>query len=133
MRDLHNNVDAVNALTTATISSNTTTEGIAVDLQGYDSVEIFVKAGTITDGAYALGIEECDTSGGTYTAVAAPQLLGGGQSFASTDDNAIKHVGYAGAKRFIKLTIVSTGTTSGGSFGAVAVTSRKRHTGGQAV
>lgn len=131
MRDLHNNIAIANALSGATIATNTTTDGAAVDCQGFDAAEIIVRSSAWTDGAYAVSLVECDTSGGAYTAVAAAQVLGAGQSIGAA--NTVKKIGYLGSKRFIKVRITSTGTTSGSHLSAVAVTSRERHTGGKAV
>lgn len=131
MRDTHNNIAIANALNGATIATNTTTDGAAVDTQGFGAAEIIARSSAWTDGAYALSLVECDTSGGAYTAVAAAQVLGAGPSIGAA--NTLKKIGYLGSKRFIKLRVTSTGTTSGAHLSAVAVLARERHTGGQPV
>jgi hypothetical protein len=131
MRDLHNKTQAVNAFSAATIATNTTTAGVTVDCQGYDAVELIARAGAWTDGSYALSITESDASGTGFTAAPAASVLGAGQSIGAA--NTVKKLGYVGSKRYIRLSIVSTGVTSGASLSAVALLDRGRHTGGQAV
>lgn len=131
MRDLHNPTSVVNALSGAVIGASTTTAGVAVDCQGFDSLEIVVRSSAWTDGAYAVNLTECDTSGGSYTAAPATSVLGAGQSIGAA--NTIAKVGYIGSKRFVKLSVVSTGVTTGAHVSAVAVLARQRHTGGKAV
>lgn len=127
LRDLHHDCDVVPAYAGGTIATDTDTDGIAVDLQGYDACEFALYSGTITDGTYALTILECDTSGGTYTAVDSSQILGAA-SFVAASDSVVKRIGYVGYKQFVKLRITSTGTTSGGVFkGAVAIKASPRH------
>ena len=126
MRDLHNNIKAQVALDITNISSNTTTNGNIIDMQEFGSVEFILQSGTLTDGAYALLIEEGDASNlSDATAVADGDLLGteAGATFAATDDNAVKKIGYIGNKRYVRLSVVSTGTTTGGTVSAVSVKS----------
>lgn len=131
MRDFHNKIAAVNALSEATIATNTTTDGVTVDLQGWDAAEFIVRSGAWTDGAYAFSIKESDASGSGFAAAPASSVLGAGQSIGAA--NTLAKLGYIGTKRYIRLSVVSTATTSGASLSAVAVLDRQKHTGGQAV
>lgn len=124
MRDLHNNIAPKVAFNTAAISSNTTTNGAIIDLQGYDSVEFVIQSGTLTDGTYTPLVQEGDDAAlGDAAAVADANLLGteAAAAFAATDDNSVKRVGYNGNKRYVRLCIVSTGVTTGGTMSAVAL------------
>lgn len=124
LRDLHNNIAVESALNTAAISSNTTTVGNIVDLSGDEAVEFIVQAGTITDGTYDVLVEEGDDSGLSDAAnVADTELLGteAAIQFVAAEDNAVEKIGYRGAKRYVRLSLVSTGVTTGGTFGGVAV------------
>ncbi len=119
--DLHDNCEVANALSSQTIATDTTTNGEIIDTQGYHGLEFILKSGTITDGAYTVTLTEGEDSGlSDGTTVAAANLLGS-ISFALTDDDTAKRVGYIGKKRYVRLNIVSTGTTSGGLFDGVAV------------
>ncbi len=126
MRELHTSLEVVAALTPRTIATDTTTAGAVVDRQGFEAVEFVIAAGTLTDGAYAVAITECDTSGGSYTAVDDADLIGteADIAYALTEDNEVHKIGYKGSKQFVKLSIVSTATTSGGVIGAVALLGR---------
>lgn len=121
--DLHNNVNGANALDAAAISSNTTTVGNIIDTAGYESLEYFVQSGTITDGAYAFLLEEGDDAAlADAAAVATDELLGDLVGFVAADDNTVKRVGTVGKKRYQRLSIVSTGVTTGVDFmSAIAV------------
>lgn len=132
MRDLHNNLDGAAALTPRSVAANGTINGSTVDVQGYNSVEFLVAAGTITDGTHAVNVQDSD-DGSTWADADAASILGAEPSFAATDDNLVKQVGYVGPKRYCRIQLVSSGVTSGGLFGAVATLGRERHTGGQAV
>lgn len=118
--DIASDLNVTNALNTAAITSNTTTNGATVDLKGYQAVMFVIKSGTLTDGAYAINVQESD-DGSTYTDAAAADLVGTEPSFAATEDNTAKKIGYIGEKRYARIQVVSTSVTSGGTIGAVAV------------
>lgn len=112
--DLHSNVKQEVALDSQDITTNTTTVGNVIDTRGFESLEYVIQSGTITDGAYALLLEEADVVGFTgSTVVSADETLGVLTGFIATDDNAAKRVGSIGKKRFQRLSIVSTGTSTG--------------------
>lgn len=121
MRDLHNNIDAVIALNSVEITSDTTTNGAIIDLKGLNSIEFIVQSGAITDGDYLFSVEvgeSADLSDGFSTFEG---LLGGEISFTSADSNKIKKIGYIGNKRYLRLSIFSSNTSSGGFFSAIAI------------
>ena len=130
--DIHNNVEQRNALDTAAITTDTTTAGDIIDTQNFESLEFLIQSGTLTDGAYAILIEDGNDSGlSDAAAVADAQLLGTevGAGFAAADDNKVSKIGYIGDKRYVRLSIVSTITTTGGTFGAIAILMHARSTG----
>lgn len=131
MRDLHNLISAAIALNPAAITSNTTTNGTGVDLKGFESCDFAIASGTLTDGSYAVTVQESDDNS-TFADAAAVDLLGSNPSFASTDDNVLKTVGYRGSKRYVRIKVVSTSVTTGGTVAAVAIRGRARHKGTQA-
>lgn len=127
MRDFHNNAKAEVALNTSAISSNTTTAGAIIDLQGYGAVEFVIQSATLTDGTYTPLIEDGAAANLSDAAtVSAANLLGtiAGATFALTDDNSVKKIGYVGNKRYVRLSIVSTSVTTGGTVSAVSVKTR---------
>lgn len=124
MRDSYNNLNGVIALNFQTISSDTTTAGNEIDMQGYHSITFFPQTGTVTDGDYTILIQESDTSGSGYSDVADADLIGteADASFtADDDDNSILKIGYIGNKRYVKASVVSTNTSSGAVYGITAV------------
>ena len=122
-KDLHNNTEQKIALNIQAITSDTTTAGAIIDLQGYGAIEFIVQSATLTDGTYTVKLEEGNAANLSDAAVPdTSNVFGSLPSFASTDDNVAKRVGYrVGAKRYVRLSIVSTGTTSGGTLGASAL------------
>jgi len=123
--DLHNNVKGVLAVAVQDITTNKTVTGAIIDTAGFESLEYLVTSGTLTDGAYAFVLQEGDASNlSDAAAVPAADTLGSLTGFAATDDDTVKRVGSIGKKRYQRLQIVSTATTSGGTnFTATAVLS----------
>lgn len=124
MRDLHNNILPKVAFNTVAITSDTTTNGVEIDLQGYEGCEFVIMTGSLTDGDYTPLIQESDTSGSYSGSVDDSDLLGTEAEAAftdNTDDNKVARIGYIGNKRYVRLSIVSTGTTSGATVGAIVL------------
>lgn len=98
----------------------TTTTGNAVGVAGYESVTICILTGTVTDGTGTWSLTECDTVGGTYTAVAAADMIGTPvvTDTTSTHDSAGFIFGYRGTKPFIKVVCTMAGTTTGQVYSA---------------
>lgn len=129
-RDLHNDVSPAVALNTTAISSNTTTNGSIIDTQDAESLEFLILSGTLTDGTYTPSLTEGDESNLSDGAtVAADDMIGtvADATFAATDDNVVKKLGYKGGKRYVRLNITSAGASSGGTVSAVAVKGHLRH------
>lgn len=120
--DLKNNVSVANALNIQAISSNTSVAGVSIDTKGFESATFAIQSGTLTDGTYTPEVSESDDNS-TFTAVADDFLIGteANAVLVATDDNKVKTIGYVGKKRYVKLTITSTGVTSGGTLGASVI------------
>lgn len=122
---VYNNTLAVKALPYTSISSNTTTNGTAVDCALYSNnfrdVLFVINSHTITDGTYDVTVEESDASGSGYAAVDSARVLGSLPQFVAADDNVVKSFGVRPTKRYVRAVITSTGVTSGGALSAVAV------------
>ena len=106
------------------ITTNTTTVGNIIDLQSIDAFSFHMISGELTDGTYTPLIEEGDDSGLSDAADVADADLTVTEAsvvFADTDDDTVKTIGYTGDKRFVRLSFVSAGTSSGGFMAAVAV------------
>ena len=124
MQSIHHNISPAVAFNTAAIGTSTTTAGIVIDRQGYEGVEFVIQSGTLTDGTYTPLVEHGDLVGlGDAVAVADAELLGteAAAAFVAADDNAVQRVGYVGGKRYVRLSIVSAGVSTGGTISAVAL------------
>lgn len=125
-KDLYNKILQKVAFNTQAISTDTTTNGEIIDLQGFDSATFIIQSGSLTDGTYTPLIHEGNESDlSDAGAVADADLIGteADATFASTDDNKAKRIGYVGGKRYIRLSLVSASTSTGGTLSAVAVLS----------
>ena len=124
MYDLHNDITPVVAINGSTVSTDTTTAGNAIDMQGFESIEFLFYLHGITDGDFLPLITESDTDS-NYVAVADADLIGTEAAAAfttNTDDNKVSRIGYRGTKRYVKASIVSTNTaTVGATFGCIAI------------
>jgi len=127
MKDFHNNITATTALASVVIATDTTTVGLIIDTQDYDGLEFIIQSGVITDGAYAILIESGDDSSLSDAAAVADKFLLGTESdagFALTDDATANTIGVKhDNKRYVRLSVVSTATTTGGLFSATAIQS----------
>lgn len=99
------------------IASNTTTYSDAIDTAFYE-LGVFLSAlcAAFTDGSYAITLEESDSSGSGYTAVAAANYIGDTSitlAAATADAASLKKLGVFGTKRYLRFAIVSTGVTTG--------------------
>lgn len=114
-RDLHSKIVVATAFNTQTIGSVTTTTGVIIDTDDYLGLEFVMLSGTITNGTFTVKLEDGDDSGlsdaadvdSDFLLGALPDISGSGES------NRIRRVGYVGKKRYIRLSIVSTGTVDG--------------------
>ncbi|MFG1340553.1 hypothetical protein [Xanthobacter autotrophicus] len=110
MRDLKNNIGAVQAIAPAVLAATTT--GAALDLLGFASATLVVNTGAIVAaGDFTAKLQESDTTiSGDFTDVAAANLHG---TFpASLAADSVVRVGYAGTKRYVRAVITKNGGTS---------------------
>lgn len=118
-KDLCSLINPVKALSITAIGSSTTTNGDIIDMLGYDSATFIIFSGAVTDGTYTPNIIEGDNSAlSDGTSVTADYLIGTYAGAAINTANTHKKLGYVGKKRYIRLQIISTGVTTGGSIGA---------------
>jgi hypothetical protein len=116
-RDLHDNIDERVALNTQLINTDTTTAGVIIDTQGYESVEFIVQAGVVTAGDVTPLIEDGDNVALSDAAVVAADFRLGSLVLLDTT-NDITRFGYVGKKRYVRLSAVtatSANLTVGGT------------------
>jgi len=112
---------------TAANRTNGTVNGTAIDLwsntvgdQVFRSALAVVQTGTITDGTHTVEVQESDDNS-SFTAVADADLQGSEPAIGAANDNVVYEIGYRGTKRYIRVTVVTSGATTGGTFGAVLI------------
>lgn len=127
MRDAYSNVTvrATLAIATRTASANGTGVDRYLNGAGYQDALIIVHTGTITDGTHAIDVQESDDNT-TFTSVAASELQGTEPSIVAADDDKMFVVGYKGTKRYIRVAVTASGTTSGGTYGASVLLANPR-------
>ena len=123
---VYNHVKAVVSLNVAAITTNTTTNGTAVDLdqtgQDFRVATLVAVSGTLTDGTYAFKVQESADGSTGWTDIPAARLQGSNPSIASSEDNVVKEVGVVpepGTARFLRAVCTSTSVTTGGTVGAI--------------
>lgn len=128
--DIHALVQGLVALKLQDIDSDTTTVGEIIDTLDWEAIEFMIMSGTLTDGAFAVQLFEGDEDDMADEAQVADamDIIGSIPSFALTEDDTIKSFGYVGNKRYLRIKVVSTATTDGGFFAAMAVQGKPRHT-----
>jgi hypothetical protein len=126
VNDLHHNSKAEIALVAQTVTTGTV-DGAIIDTADFEALEFLLQSGTLTDGAFAVTLVHGDDSGlSDVTDVSAEEMLGDA-SFAVTDDDTAKRVGYTGKKRYVRLKIVATGASSGGPMSGMAILAFGKH------
>ncbi|MGD9276243.1 MAG: hypothetical protein PVJ67_03670 [Candidatus Pacearchaeota archaeon] len=122
-RDMRSNV-ASDLGFYAAISTNTTTTGQIIDTADYDSGVMFSFAAlAYTDGTYTPLITESDNSGmAGATQVPDTNLIGteaaAALSAATTVGSSMTTLGIGNTKRYVQISIVSTGVTTGATITA---------------
>lgn len=132
-QEIHNDVSTLIARNVAAITSNTTSAGNIIDTRGFDALQFVLFTGARTDGTYTPLIEESDASDMSGSnPVADENLIGTGISTgqeaaaAISTANAETRIGYVGSRRYVRLSVVSTGVTSGATVGALAILAKPR-------
>jgi hypothetical protein len=126
--DLKNNIKSLNALNIQAITTNTTTVGVEIDTQGFESATFEIIVGARTDGTVTPLIQESDVSGSYAGSVADDDLIGTEAQAALSAAQSRSIIGYVGKKRYVKLSLVSTLISSSGlTAGASAILGSARH------
>ena len=129
--EITSTINRVSALNGIAVSSNTTTVGNIIDTADFDGGINFTIIASIwtTDRSFLPLIEESEDSGMSgANAVADTNLVP--QDFSSSDapelqatldaNNAVTKIGVVGSKRYLRLSLVSTGSTGGATVNAIA-------------
>ena len=113
------------ALNTATIATNTTTNGAIIDTQGFNALEFFLQVGARTDGSYTIQLQHGDDPAlADAAAVDSAKVLGGAALTPIAAAQNVRRVGYVGNKRYVRAQVVSTGASTGATVGVLALLGR---------
>lgn len=130
-KDLHSNIQQVQAISPLAIGANATKTGRIIDRRGYGGVEFIAAYGAVstTGSVVTLVAFEGDVTG-TMTSVADADLIGT-EALASllattprtsgVSRNVTKRLGYKGTKRYVRVDAVQTGVTSAGAISVDAL------------
>lgn len=124
--DLHNEIAVERAISPVSVSDNTATVSQIIDMADAMGLEFVIAIGSVADAdaTFAVLVEDGDASNlSDAVAVADAQLLGteAAAGFQFDDDNEVRKIGYAGNKRYVRLTITPTGNANAALISAVAV------------
>jgi hypothetical protein len=105
------------------VRTNGTVNGPAVNLGtwGADSALVVVVTGTVTDGSHAVAIEESASGTGGWSAVPAGRLTAAAPTITSANGNTQFETGVTPAQPFLRVSVTTTGATTGGALAAVIV------------
>jgi hypothetical protein len=129
--DLHNNIKQVLAVAPVALGATGVNTGRVIDRKGYAGVEFLLEYGAITTtGTVVTPVLYAADTTGALASVADADLIGtealAGLA-ASTDRTSgsgklvTKRLGYKGNKRYVRLNMNGTGTTSVGIIAASAI------------
>jgi hypothetical protein len=116
MRDMHNNISILHAISPQAVGTTGIAGGKlsgALDRRGFESVEFIYSSGASASVADTITpvVYEGDTTNGSFTSVAAADLVGTKAPLTLSAAKSGK-VGYVGSKRYLKLRLYGTGTAT---------------------
>lgn len=109
MRSIEPNIGAVSVIAPAVQSGDDTSAQL--DLLGFESACLVVNTGAIVgSGDFSIKFQESETSGGTFTDVAAEHLTGEVPATLAADS--VYRLGYIGFRRYIRTVLTRNSGTS---------------------
>lgn len=130
-RDLHTLIAVLTALPAVAVAGNGSTVGAIIDRDGADALELILSVAGFTDGVYDVLVEDGDDIALADAAPVVDAELLGTEAGAALIANGTSSIGYVGNKRYVRLTVVATGVTTGATaVSAVAVKSALHIMGG---
>lgn len=126
--DLNSNVKAAMAITP--VAATAIVDGSDINTLGFESIEFIVFSGTLGTGTIDFTLQEADDDGsgsaGTFSNVAAADILGTPPTVLATEDDSVWRFGYIGKKQWLRLQNVETAAWTSMIHGAVAVLSNPK-------
>ncbi|NCP11250.1 MAG: hypothetical protein GW859_04720 [Sphingomonadales bacterium] len=126
MHDLHSKIAVRRAISPISVADNTAQVSQIIDRQGFTGLEFAIATGSLADAdaTFTTLLEHGDAANlSDATAVPDDQLLGteADASFTFANDDETRKIGYAGNKRYVRLTITPAANASAGLLSAVAL------------
>lgn len=124
----YDNVHVVKSLSPVARTDGTA-NGTAVDRMvngGMQDAVVIVSTGTVTDGSHAISVQDSADGSTDWTAVAAAQLQGSAPTIVAASDDTVFEFGVQASRRYLRVVAVTTGATTGGTFGALVALGRPR-------
>lgn len=131
MRDVISNIDLKRAISpAAAVTDNTAFVSQIVDRRGAESLALVINIGALADAdaTFAVTMEHGDTANLSDAAAVPADQLNGTLSLAGFDfnaDNALRKIGYVGAKRFVRATITPANNTGNAFVSAIWLLGRQ--------
>jgi len=130
--DLFNNIHPLRAISPAAATTDDTAwVGQIIDTQGFGSLTFLLQSGSLADAdaVFAVLVEDGDDVALGDAAAVSDDLLQGTEALAGftfADDNETRKIGYAGHKRYVRLTVTPANNTGNAFISAVAVLGHPR-------
>lgn len=126
MHDLHNRIHPVPAIPCTRSTDNVPLVSAIIDTLGFGSLTFILLTGTLADAdaTFAVLLQDGDAADLSDAAtVPDAELIGTAAlaGFTAADDAKTRKVGYAGFKRYVRLTVTPAGNSGNADIGAVAV------------
>jgi hypothetical protein len=126
---MHYGIKPVVAIPPTVVTDNTAQVSGWIDRLGYELVEFVIATGTLADSDMTASVlvEESDASDGTGAAAVADEQLVGTEAdagFGAANDNQTRRVGYAGRRRFVRISISPANNASAAPMCCVALLGR---------
>ena len=125
-KSLHAEISASIVIAPTTATDNTPVVGAIIDTRGFGATEFILVTATIADNASTLtpSLESCNASNCSDAAAVTGRLLHGtiaAASFVGTEDSTVKYLGYAGSRRYLRLTVTPGIASSSAIFRVIAI------------
>jgi len=124
-REIASKTESEIALNITIFSSNGILQGSVIDLQRSNAVLFAILAGEIVDGTHAFTFEESEDVGFSSPIVITDNDLRGNVLanlvFTNAEEGTLQQVSLVNNKRFVRIIVTTSGASTGGTLGAVAV------------
>ncbi len=126
--DIANKIVSRRALSPVVVTDNTAQVCQIIDTAAFDSLMFVIATGTLADvdATFAVTMDHGDAANLSDAAsVPADELNGtlAGANFTFAADDSTREIGYAGVKRYVRLTITPTGNAGNAPLAVVAILS----------